>query len=256
MRVDFYYWGFQCPLHGDMLRLLERYRGRLKITCLDVSKAPELARRMGMFFPMLTVVQEARRYFSPLREAFLEALCREELPEERPYRLKLGTKEATGSLELLTKDNFRVAGACTGQLCESGCMEKAAWLGKLGQPVFGCVNVAGTRLLGGAEFLPSLLVPYAVPKGRDIAFLTCVYLSDALWDYKSPPLRRLEAKLAQTYRVLEVISDEKGVFPNGDLAFFLRNGYKDQGVVAQEPGYCRLHLLQKALQPYREETLG
>lgn len=247
MKVDFYYWGCQCPLHGQMMRLLERYRDRLEITCLDVSKAPGLAQQMGMFFPMLTVVQGTRRYFSPLGEVFLDALCRGELPEERPYRCKLGTKEAIGSLVLLTKDNFQVAGACTGQLCKTGCMEKFAWLRELGQSVYGCVNIAGTRLLGGAEFLPSLLVPYAVPKGRGIAFLTCVYLSDALWDYKSPPLRRLEAYLVHTYRVLEVISDEKGIFPNGDLAFFLRNGYKDQGVVAEEPGYCRLHLLQKTI---------
>lgn len=86
---------------------------------------------------------------------------------------------------------------------------------------------------------------YAAPKGRDIVFLTCLYLSDEIWDYKSPPLRRLEAHLARIYRVIELISDKKGAFPNGDLAFFLRNGYKGQRVVAQGPGCCRLHLLQK-----------
>lgn len=254
MKVDFYDWGYQCSLHGQMIRLLNRYRDRLEITCLDVSKVSGLARQMGMFFPMLTVVQETRRYFSPLREAFLDALCRGELPEERPYRLKLGTKEVAGSLALLTKDNFQVAETCTGRLCKTDCMEKITWLQELGQTVYGCVNLAGTRPLGGVEFLPSLLVPNAVPKGRDIAFLTCVYLSEAVWDYKSPPLRRLEAYLARTYRVVELISDEKGTFPNGDLAFFLRNGYKDQGVVTEEPGYSRQLLLQKTIQSDWEGT--
>jgi hypothetical protein len=35
------------------------------------------------------------------------------------------------------------------------------------------------NLLGGAEFFPSDLVPYYIPKGDDIAFLTCVYMTDS-----------------------------------------------------------------------------
>lgn len=55
----------------------------------------------------------------------------------------------------------------------------------------------------------------------------------------------LEAYLAERYESALVISDETGVFPNGDLAFFHQRGYQDLGVVAEEGSYCRLHLLEK-----------
>ena len=45
---------------------------------------------------------------------------------------------------------------------------------------------------------------------------------------------------------LHDISDEKGVFPNGDLDFFKRNGYIDEKVIFED-AYCKLHLLWKKL---------
>jgi len=50
-----------------------------------------------------------------------------------------------------------------------------------------------------------------------------------------------------------LINDERnamlkiGVFPNGDMAFFKRNGYSDMGIVAKEEGYCTLHMMSKNL---------
>lgn len=247
MELDFYYWGWQCPLHVSMLQLLEAFRGRLEITCHDVTDRPELARQMRMFFPTLAVAGGGKRYFSPLRPELLEALCRGELPDERPYRPPLGVGEVSGVLELLTEDNLPLACRCTGDPACPGCREKAAWLERLGMTVFGCVNRAGDRLLGGAEYIPSMLVPYDIPRGPDAAFLTCVYGSAPEADYKSGPLRMLEQFLSRNYGKALVISDENGVFPNGDLNFFRRNGYEDLGLFREEPGYCRLHLMEKEL---------
>ncbi|SUY45025.1 Uncharacterised protein [Clostridium putrefaciens] len=42
-----------------------------------------------------------------------------------------------------------------------------------------------------------------------------------------------------------VISDEMGIFPNGDLDFFIKNGYEDMDVISKENNYCTLHLLCK-----------
>ena len=108
------------------------------------------------------------------------------------------------------------------------------------------MHIRGQELLGGAEYLPANCVPYDVPKQEDTAFLTCLYGSDEDYDYKSAPLRTLEEYLAEKYRRILAVSDEKGVFPNGDLSFFLRNGYRDAGVIIQEPGYCTLHLVEKS----------
>lgn len=99
----------------------------------------------------------------------------------------------------------------------------------------------------GVEFMPSLLVPYEIPKDKKTAFITCVYLSDDKYDYKSAPLRKLEEYLRSTYDRVLVISDETGVFPNGNKAFFEKNGYTDNGIISHEEGYCTLHLMSKSL---------
>lgn len=81
--------------------------------------------------------------------------------------------------------------------------------------------------------MPSILVPYAIPKDKKAAFITCVYLSSDQYDYKSVPLRQLEKYLCDTYNKILVISDE--------------NGYVDNGVISREENYCTLHLMSKSL---------
>lgn len=75
------------------------------------------------------------------------------------------------------------------------------------------------------------------------AFLTCLYLSSRDYDYKALPLKALENHLKKDYAV----SDELGVFPNGNLEWFLEQGYADEGILSVEPGYCTLHLVCKSL---------
>ncbi len=69
------------------------------------------------------------------------------------------------------------------------------------------------------EYLPAKVIPYDIPHDDDIAFLTCVYMTDAAYDYKSAPLMELEKYLAGEYKRILAISDEKGVFSNGDWTF-------------------------------------
>ena len=38
-----------------------------------------------------------------------------------------------------------------------------------------------------------------------------------------------------------------GTFPNGDIKFFEKNGYKDMGLVDIEQDYCILHMMCKEL---------
>lgn len=51
MKIDVYYWSFQCPLHMELLELLDRYRDQFQIQTYDVSLYPELAKQQHMYFP-------------------------------------------------------------------------------------------------------------------------------------------------------------------------------------------------------------
>ena len=113
------------------------------------------------------------------------------------------------------------------------------------KPIFGFMNVEHDTLLGGVESVPSTLVPYDIPADETTAFITCVYLSDIQYDYKTPCLNALEKYLSSVYDRIVVVSDEIGVFPDGDLKFFQDNGYEDLGILASEDNYCTLHLMSK-----------
>lgn len=246
MKIDFYYWSYQCPLNSSMIELLREYEEKLDIIYHDISKDFMLAQKMNMFFPTLTVVNDKYRYFSPLTRNFLDLICNDYIPIEKPYRPKLGTIRKDVIIEPIKKSNYLIATKCMGKKWSKKCTEKMKFLEKQNINIFGYINFdINNNLLGGAECMPSLLVPYKIPKDNKTAFLTCVYLSDNEFDYKSGPLIKLENQLSFKYNKIIVISDEMGIFPNGDLDFFIKNGYEDMGVISKENNYCTLHLLCK-----------
>lgn len=248
MKLDFYHWSYQCPLNHEMIKLLSEYKGQIDVSLHDVSARPNLAKEKRMFFPTLTIVNDQHRYFSPLKTEFMESLCRSKLPLETPYTPVLGTVEYTGDIVPLTPDNYHLAEKCTGRCNQENCAQKQLFLRQTSYGICGFLNLSETNeLLGGVEFLPSAIVPYDIPKDNRTAFITCIYLSDEKHDYKSAPLKKLEDHLRGTYDRILVISDEKGIFPNGDKAFFEKNQYSDNGVISREEGYCSLHLMSKRL---------
>ena len=244
--VDFYYWSAACPINIEILELLKEYNDQLDIRTYDVSEKPELAKRMGMFYPTLTVVNGIIRRYSPYGKEFLNRVSEGVVPEERPYLPKLGTEVFVGEVMAVTKENYGTAAGCTGRRDCKGCQEKIRFFEDKGLSVFGFVNLRDGELVGGAEYVPSVYVPYDIPHDEQTAFLSCVYLSDEEFDYKTAPLQELERYLAEKYRKMVVISDEKGVFPNGDMDFFVRKGYRAIDVVFEDR-YCRLHLMEKEL---------
>lgn len=244
MKLDFYYWGSICPLSIGIIKLLKKYEKYLSIEYYDITDNFELAKNQNIYFPFLTVIDECYRYYSPLTETFMEQLKCGMLPVEKPYRINQGKIEVEGNLVPITKNNYILAAQCTGRKDRMGCLEKCNMYPM--NDIFGYMNGKNQTLLGGAEFYPSLKVPYNIPRSEDIAFITCVYSSDEKYDFKSKPLKALEKYLASSYSKLIVISDEEGTFPNGNLAFFKKNGYIDERVV-YEDAYCKLHLLSKVL---------
>ncbi len=246
MQIDFYYWSNMCPISAEIINLLMKYKRHFTVNLHDITNDYETAKQRRIFFPFLTVVNKVNRFYSPISEAFINKLIMGQIPKEQPYRPVLGKVEKSANILKITPDNYNLASNCTGRKNCTGCQSKVSMYQIISSPTIGYMNVLDDTLLGGAEFYPSISVPYNIPHGSDIAFITCVYLSDDQYDYKSSPLRALERHLSKNYKKVVVISDEIGVFPNGDLNFFIKNGYQIEKVVFEDD-YCKLHLLSKLL---------
>lgn len=248
MKLDFYYYSYQCPLNDNMLWLLDAYKDKLDIRYHDIANDFDSAKKWKIFFPTLTVLDDQKRYYSPICKTFLERAASGEYPEEKPFLPVLSDKVITKHIEPLTVNNIELACSCCGNKTQGNCCKKARFLMTHMAAPYGFIhkNEDG-RLIGGAEYLPSAIVPYDIPHDRETAFITCVYLSDSEYDYKSAPLRALERCLRGQYTRVIAVTDENGVFPNGDLRFFMRNGYKDEGIIFEDAGYCSLHLVSKQL---------
>ncbi len=242
MKVDYYHFGGQCPLSHASIALLKEFSDTFDLTTHDVRNDEAAAKAQNMFYPSLMVVS-GRRYFAPLSRAFLKRLAAGEFPKEKPYIVEHGTTEKVGKLAPLSEENIGLAGHCTGRKD----LSKMRFLKEQQGEVYGVLNVENGELLGGAEALPSLSVPYPIPKSPRYAFLTCVYPAEEKIDAKAAPLRGLEQELAKRFDKLYAVSANIGTFPNGDLEWFLKQGYKDEGVVAIEEEYATLHLVSKTL---------
>lgn len=248
MKLDFYYYSYQCPLNDDIMKLLEEYKDKIDICYHDVTNDFGLAKELKMFFPTLVVLDKKRRYYSPIHRTFLEHVAAGEYPEEKPYLPPLSSKVVTKYVEPINGDNVGLACDCCGNRTESNRCKKAQFLKLNMVEPYGFIHKSEEGcLIGGAEYLPAAIVPYDIPHDSKTAFITCVYMSDSEYDYKTAPLQMLENYLRGQYTRVIAITDEKGVFPNGDLRFFLRNGYRDEGVIFEDISYCSLHLVSKQL---------
>lgn len=247
MKIEFYYWDMQCPVNNKMLKLFEKYSEYFEISLHNIKDDFETSMKQRIFFPTLTVIDDVRRYFSPLTDKFFNDLLNNRYPEEKPFIINHGREVYTGEIFPMTKENIELAGTCTGGNCSESSHRKLDFLNNYNLDIFGFVNIKGNALFGGVEYLPSTVVPYNIPKSEDTAFLTCVYKSSEQYDYKTGPFKILEQYLTGTYARVIAIADEVGTFPNGDLKWFIDNGFKDEGVISYEPGYCKLHLVSKMI---------
>jgi len=247
MKLDFYHWSCQCPLNFEMVNLLSEYAGKIDIAITDITERSDIAKEHKIFFPTLTVVNGVHRFFSPLKKSFLDELAKNNIPVEKPYIPIQGTDIIHYEIKPLTRENYFLASSCTGRENYLHYYKKQLFYDKYNQDIYGFINTDDPILYGGAEYLPSLTVPYDIPKDEKYAFITCVYMTDPRYDYKSAPLMELENYLRQNYERVYVISDESGSFPNGNMDFFLRNNYVDEGLISVEENYCRLHLMSKKL---------
>ncbi len=246
MKIDFYYWAAQCPINYETLSLLDKYKDKIDIRTYNVEKDFDLAKSVKMFFPFLTVLNDEERFRAPLKSSLLDKLLNNEKCVEKPYIIDFGKEKYKGDVIPLTKDNiYMVSKKCTLSDSVCSCDKKALFLSKYCDEIFGYLNVENDNVLGGAEYIPSKYVPYNIPRNDDYAFLTCLYHSSTDYDYKYYPLLELEKYLKNKYSKIYAITDAIGTFPNGNLQWFLEHGYVDEGVISEEKGYCKLHLVSK-----------
>lgn len=176
MRLDFYYYSYQCPLNDNMLQLLAKYEDKIDIRYYDISDDFDLAKKMNIFFPTLTVLDAEKRYYSPIYKDFLEQVVAGEYPKEKPYLPVLSNKIVTKHIEPLTENNIFIACDCCANKTENNWCEKVKFLKLHSLEPFGFIHTDDDkRLLGGAEYLPSTVVPYDIPRDKQTAFLTCTY---------------------------------------------------------------------------------
>ncbi len=248
MKIDFYYWNYQCPISNEMLNLLRDYENIIEINYHDIQEKPLLAEQMKIFFPFLTVFDDTLRWKSPLSRETLENYVSGNAISEKPYVIAQGETVYKGALVALNADTIDLlAKGCTLGDCKASCQKKQVFLQEQGSTFYGMLHLKNRKVVGGVEVLPSVKVPYDVPKSEDTAFLTCVYHSSTEMDYKAYPLAAVEKQLANSFTRIIAISDEQGAFPNGNLQWFLAQGYVDEGVIAVEANYCTLHLVSKTL---------
>ena len=246
MKIDFYYWGNMCPISAEILDLIHRYKSKVNINTYEISNDLSVSKNKKIFFPFLTVINDVNRYYGPINKKFMEQVVSGIIPVEKPYIPELGTESVAKTIKTITEENYNIASQCTSRINCLGCGSKIKMYNSMNEDVYGFINVSGNQLLGGVEFVPSNLVPYDIPRSEETAFITCIYLSNKDYDYKSAPLMALEDYLKNKYKKVLVISDEIGVFPNGNLDFFLKNNYKDEAIVFEDD-YCKLHLMSKIL---------
>lgn len=253
--IDFYYWGDQCPYNSSIRRLLATIKNdfRYSINEFDISDQPALAAQLNMYSPTLLVFNKHLRWNGPITEKIIDLISKGTFPQRDAYVVKNSDHLIRGTTIPLTEetvlDTYQPCG-CLGKSC---CTDKALWIKNIRNnffvPHLGILHYYQGICVGGAEFVPSLAVPYPIPKAEDIAFLTCSFLSDRSADYRSLPLQVLEGELPKHgFNSLLAIASEDVVFPNGTLQWFIDRGYQDHGQIHyEENDFARMHLIKKFL---------
>lgn len=256
-KIDFYYWADQCPHNSKMKEILERLSNDKEYTVnmFDISNDYNTARKLNIFSPTVTVFNNNIRLHGPISEESIKKIAKNEIiPKPSAYRINIGNNIIEGELRNITdKSIFDTCKLCAPSLENPYCSGKSKWIKdtmiKFNIPHLGKLHYLNNKCVGGAEFVPSIIVPYPIPRADDTAFLTCSFLSSESADYKRFPLQKLEEELPEFgYKTIIAIASEDSCFPNGPLSWFLDRNYMDLGELYYEKmHFARMHLIRKTL---------
>jgi hypothetical protein len=255
--LRFFYFGNQCPHNGYLLARIKTiaWRESVKLHLNDITGDEATCAEYGIFSPQMLLVNDRYRLHGPFTSEKVQALLEDEEPTPCPHAVRQSERVVRGELVPLTAETtLATCDTCAGTPDPGLCRGKAEWAGQMieatGLPHLGYLHMMDGRCVGGAEFLPSRLVPYPIPeKGPRDAFLTCVYVSDEARDYKTHPTERLLEDLeGRGFETVSVAASTDVVFPNGPSSWFERMGFEDKGLLVREEMHgAEIHLLRRAL---------
>lgn len=252
--LKFFYLGNQCPHNCYLLARIKTlaWQERVKLHLFDIWNDPGTCEEYRIFSPTMLLVNDRHRLHGPFTAERVLALLSDEDVEPRAYSVAQSDDVVRGDLSPITPESVLATGATCAGADDSGlCMGKSEWVREVleatGLKHLGYTHAYNGVCVGGAEFLPSRIVPYPIPDKRDDnAFLTCSYLSDEKKDYRTHPLERLSEDLRDRgFDTLSVAASKDVVFPNGPISWFERKGFIDRGIlVTEELHKAEIHYLQ------------
>lgn len=254
--IDFYYWGIQCPYNFSNMKVLKAIEEKydVKVNYIEMSDHQDRVKELRIYSPTFTMLDNKLRWTGPITETLIERYLNGETLQRTPYLVSSENKRVEGELKLLIpKLSADIKELCCSIVCQNSSTEKGMWLNQLMSDYdlkhMGVLHYVDNECVGGVEYVPTLAVPYDIVKSSDSAFLTCVYASDPIYDYKSYPLEKLEKELkSDGYNKVYAIASKDVAFPNGPLEWFINQGYTDLGSVYYEKNDgADQHLIEKDL---------
>lgn len=256
VKIDFYYWGEQCPHNCKMRMLLEKYSNykECKISFFDISGKQALAKKLNIFSPNMMIINDNIRWHGPISCNVVESILSGTIPEGKPYYVEMSNDVVKGDIKDLTESTVKdTCMLCASSKKNSYCGDKSKWIleirDEFNLPHLGKLHYLKGECIGGAEFVPSKIVPYPIPRAEDLAFLTCSFGTSEKGDFKSYPLQKLEEDLIKLgYKSIIAIVSEDTPFPNGPLQWFIAKGFEDLGFIYyEERHFAKMHLVLKTM---------
>lgn len=257
LNLKFFYFGNQCPHNCYLLARIKTiaWHEHVPLALYDLTEDPGAADKYRIFSPNLLIVNDKYRIHGPFTKEKVRSMLDDEEVEPVKYIVRQSDKVVRGDLQPITTDSvLRTSTACAGSDDDGLCRGKSEWVRKTLERTdlehLGYIHSVDGMCVGGAEFLPSTIVPYPIPdKTERNAFLTCSYMSDEKADYKTHPLEALERDLrAWGFRTLSVAASSGVVFPNGPSEWFIKKGFEDKGPLVEEELHgADIHYFQKRL---------
>lgn len=240
--IEFYYWQSQCPHNIANIAVLKAIEADfdLEVKYLEMQDNLEDVKRLNFFSPTFTIFDGNLRWTGPITYDLVKDYLEGKKISRRPYIVRSENQVINGQLKPFTPERHQdIRGLCCHKNCQGASADKQAWMkqvmGKYDLDHLGYLHYRDGNCVGGAEYLPSLAVPYHIPKDEQTAFISCVYASDPVFDYKKYPLETLEEDLkSKGFTRLVLIASDKVAFPNGPLDWFLDQGYKQKNMVYYE----------------------
>jgi hypothetical protein len=242
------HFGRQCPWFMWVIEQAKQAASQTasSFEAIDIAERPDRAAHNGCFFSLLTVIDNKIRVASPTSAKDLVGIASKGLIAEPTVYQPAGPQSIAERVELLSATNIQeTCILCITETEEAPCLAKkrwATWLEyKTSQSFLGFIAYNQDRSVAAVELLPSTLVPYPLPKKKDvIAFITCLYstsemadLSETL-DYRGFVLNHLLDYLPKYgYKKVQIVSGRRTAYPNGPAPFLHSYGFKEVSYLDQ-----------------------